>query len=92
MVQQEEPSEAINEHLLRTVNEDERVRETLDRHMLSGDIDLNMQNPSASEGEEGEDSEDTFKEEVAEDEYTRSSTKDPRAGRGNIASKGAGPS
>ena len=93
VVQQEEPSEAINEHILRTVNEDESVRETLDRHMLPADIDMNnMQNPSASEGEEGEDNEDAFKEEVTEDECTRSSGKNPRAGKGNLAFKGAGPS
>ena len=34
VVQQEEPSEAINERIMRSVANDENVRETLHRHTL----------------------------------------------------------
>ena len=87
IVQQEEPSEAINESLLRGVNDDDGVRETLDRHMLSADIDMYMDSANTSEGEDHEDNNIEFKEECLEDESLRYVNKSSRSGRGGIISK-----
>ena len=58
VVQQEEPSEAINERIMRSVANDENVRDTLDRHTLPVEPE-NAQDPGAmSDGEGDEDSND----------------------------------
>ncbi|KAK0870015.1 hypothetical protein LTR87_013481 [Friedmanniomyces endolithicus] len=41
VVQQAEPSKAINEKLLSSVSEDQQVHETMERHQLPNTIDLN---------------------------------------------------
>ncbi|KAL9130962.1 MAG: hypothetical protein Q9217_001008, partial [Psora testacea] len=88
VVQQEDPSEAINESLLRSVNNDESVRQTLDRHMLSSEIDLDIDNTYTSDAEENEENEEELKEEPIEDESIRSATKNGRAGKGGICANG----
>ncbi|KAK4982142.1 hypothetical protein LTR50_007827 [Elasticomyces elasticus] len=42
IVQQADPSEAINQKLLTSVSEDDNVRETMDRHMLSNTVDYTL--------------------------------------------------
>lgn len=84
IVQQEEPSEAINNTLLRAINEDDDVKETLSRHMLSADIDTSIDNASATEGEDMEENDDDGKEDSFEDEAQRSLPKNNRSGKGSI--------
>ena len=87
VVQQAEPSEAINESLLRSVNDDENVLDTLDRHMLSTDPVLGIDNACTSEGEDNEENVEGLKEESLEDDRMRSRPKSSRTGKGGIASK-----
>ena len=84
IVQQEEPSEAINENILRAVNDDHDVRETLDRHMLSADIDNSMDDASKSDSEANEDNDGEFKEEPMEDDALKYAPKNSRFGKGGI--------
>ena len=83
IVQQEEPSEAINDTLLRAVNEDDNVRETLGRHMLPADIDTSIDHASTTEGEDVEGNDEDGKEDLFEDEAHRLG-KNYRSGRGRI--------
>ena len=86
VVQQEEPSEAINEQHLGGVANDEAVRDTMDRHMISAETDFNL-NATAFDEEEGDENDDDFKDESSEDNQAwpvRSST---RSGKGEIASR-----
>ena len=87
IVQQEEPSEAINENLLCAVNNDDDVRETLDRHMLSADIGNNMDDPNISDSEANEDNDESLKEEPMEDDLVNYAAKSSRFGKGGIMSR-----
>ncbi|TKA82981.1 hypothetical protein B0A55_01535, partial [Friedmanniomyces simplex] len=63
VVQQAEPSEAINEKLLSSVAEDQQVQETMERHQLPTTIDLGASTSFDQEEdgeEEDEDDEDDF--------------------------------
>lgn len=85
VVQQEEPSEAINERHLSGVANDEAVRDTMDRHMIPADTDFDLDAPAFDD--EGDENDDDFKDESSEDNQTwpvRSST---RSGKGQIASR-----
>ena len=85
VVQQEEPSEAINERHLSGVANDEAVRDTMDRHMIPADTDYDLDAPTFDD--EGDENDDDFKDESSEDNQTwpvRSST---RSGKGQIASR-----
>ncbi|CAD6593792.1 MAG: hypothetical protein ASARMPRED_007953, partial [Alectoria sarmentosa] len=66
VVQQEEPSEAINEQHLGGVANDEAVRDTMDRHMISAETDFNL-NAATFDDEEGDDNDDDYKDESSED-------------------------
>lgn len=57
VVQQSDPSEAINERILASIAEDKSVQETMERHMLSTTLDLTA--PTNFGQEEEEDDEDT---------------------------------
>lgn len=86
VVQQEEPSEAINEQHLGDVANDEAVRDTMDRHMISAETNFNV-NAIAFDDEEGDENDDDFKDESSEDNQAwllRSST---RSGKGEIVSR-----
>ena len=85
VVQQEEPSEAINESLLCGINDDPNVRDALERHMLSADVDLSVQNTNNSDCEDAEDADLDFKAESFDDESTRSAPKTRRYGKGGIS-------
>ena len=87
MVQQEEPSEAINEILLRGVNDDENVRKTLESHMLSADLNLSVEDGYTSDGEEKEEVDESSKEELIEDGLMRCGSENGRSGKGGITSK-----
>ena len=86
VVQQEEPSEAINEQHLGAVANDEAVRDTMDRHMISADNDLNY-NATAYDEEEGDENDDDFKDESSEDNQAWSVRSNVRSGKGEIASR-----
>ena len=58
IVQQEEPSEAINEKLLSGVVDDDDVKETLDRHMLPTETENHHDLGSGSDAEGDEDDDD----------------------------------
>lgn len=57
VVQQAEPSEAINEQLLSSVSKDEAVMETLTRHGLTNDI--NYDAPTSFDGEDEDDDDES---------------------------------
>lgn len=86
VVQQEEPSEAINEQHLASVANDEAVRDTLERHMVSAETDFNL-NAAAFDDEEGDENEDDFKDESSEDNRTWQVRSGTRSGKGEIASR-----
>ncbi len=83
VVQQEEPSEAINESLLRSVADDENVREVLNRHMLPTGLDVGVENPTTSDAEDGEENDDESMDESLE----HKSHPSIRSGKGNMVSK-----
>ena len=55
VVQQEEPSEAINERIMRSVANDDNVRETLDRHTLPSEPEAAHELSTASDAEGDDD-------------------------------------
>lgn len=88
VVQQEEPSEAINEHLLRGVANDDDVRQTLDRHMLSTVLDSGDANASVSDPEDDDaKDDDDLKQEINEWDTTTSTCMGNQSGKGAILSK-----
>ncbi|KAL8782824.1 MAG: hypothetical protein Q9213_005063 [Squamulea squamosa] len=80
VVQQEEPSEAINEQHLAEVAQDQTVLETLDRNMVH---DANPNPFNANNDDEGSDTGE-FKDEASSDYWPRSTRSNPRSGRGQI--------
>lgn len=86
VVQQEEPSEAINEQHLGGVANDEAVRETMKRHMIFADTDFNL-NATAFDDDEGDQDDDDFKDESSEDNQTWPLKSSTRSGKGEIASR-----
>ena len=79
VVQQEEPSEAINQQRLSEIASDPAVQETMERHMLSADTTMDQ-----VDGEEEDDE---------EDDDDRDPTYNSRSGKGAIkSSKPAGTS
>ena len=86
VVQQEEPSEAINEQHLGAVANDEAVRDTMDRHMISADNDPNH-NATAYDEEEGDENDEDFKDESSEDNQAWPMRSNVRSGKGEIASR-----
>lgn len=86
VVQQEEPSEAINEQHLGGVIHDQAVRETMDRHMLPTETDVDQQ--SANFDDDDEDANfDDFKDESSEDNQAWPVNANPRSGKGEITAR-----
>ncbi|GAB7357417.1 hypothetical protein MBLNU459_g8346t1 [Dothideomycetes sp. NU459] len=56
VVQQGDPSEAINERILSSVTHDKAVKETMERHMLSTSLDMSGPTSFDDEDDEDEDS------------------------------------
>lgn len=75
VVQQEEPSEAINEQLLSEVANDRAVQDTLERHRVPSSTEFNVEN---SDDDAGEDT----KEESTEDSWPPKTK--ARSGKGSI--------
>ena len=83
VVQQEEPSEAINERRLAEVANDDAVQETLDRHMITSGVEHIIQNENALDDEDyDEDEEDTKEDDV----FARLEAADWRSGKGAVKS------
>jgi len=77
-VQQEEPSEAINQQRLSEISSDPAVKETMERHMLSAETTMDQV--------DGEDDEED------EDDDERDPTYGGRSGKGTIKSNKTAPS
>lgn len=87
VVQRTDPGEAINEQLLQSVADDEDVKETLGKHMLSTSMDYNASTASVGE----EDDEDAADEDDAEDDDATPSethgSHSSKSGKGAIKSR-----
>lgn len=77
VVQQEEPSEAINEQRLSEVVNDRAVQDTLERHMIPASMDPTNENSDDEDGEETQ-------EECAEHGRQSSNSTNPRSGKGSL--------
>ncbi|KAL8756681.1 MAG: hypothetical protein Q9199_002765 [Rusavskia elegans] len=85
VVQQEEPSEAINEQHLTEVAHDRSVLETLDRNMIHG------ANPKPfGADDEDEESETGESKDEASSDWPRSTRSNPRSGKGGVPLVGKG--
>ncbi|KAK3217506.1 hypothetical protein GRF29_1g3268211 [Pseudopithomyces chartarum] len=82
VVQQADPSEAINQRLLTSVAEDKEVSETLDRNGLSNSIEYTV--PSYDDDEEEDEEEEYDADDAADDTY---GTRRSRSGKGSIKNK-----
>ncbi|KAL9605810.1 MAG: hypothetical protein Q9179_000996 [Wetmoreana sp. 5 TL-2023] len=87
VVQQEEPSEAINEQHLAEVANDQSVLETLNRNTIHAGADESTSNakPSDAEDEDEDDESGLFKDETLSDQWPRSSRSTTHPGKGQIA-------
>ncbi|KAI6972138.1 hypothetical protein KC318_g3184 [Hortaea werneckii] len=86
VVQQADPSEAINEKQLSSVAEDQQVKDTMDRHMLPNTVDFNASN-SFYEEEEAEDEDDGDFDDANDSTYGNRSSK---SGKGSLKSRKSG--
>ena len=84
VVQQADPSEAINEKLLGSVAEDQQVQETLEKHMLPTGVDFNAPTSFNDDEEEGEEEEEGDEEDAVDGTY---GTRTGKSGKGGIKSK-----
>lgn len=85
VVQQEEPSEAINEQRLAEVANDQEVQETLDRHLIPNGLDLATRSDHAFDEEDEEDEVEDFKKDEGSDEsWAAPANISNRSGRGAI--------
>lgn len=86
VVQQADPSEAINEKILTSIADDQQVQETMEKHMLSTTVDGN--GPTSFDEDEDAEDEDEMDEEDAND--STYGTRSAKAGKGAIRSRKAG--
>ena len=84
VVQQEDPSEAINERILRKVNEDQDVQDTLGRHMLPTEIEMSNDESGTSELDEPQLGDEDLAESSIEKESQRGNLRHCQPGRGSI--------
>ncbi|KAL8733693.1 MAG: hypothetical protein Q9181_003475 [Wetmoreana brouardii] len=84
VVQQEEPSEAINEQHLAEVANDQSVLETLNRNTIHAGADESTSNakPSDAEDEDEDDESGLFKDETLSDQWPRSTRSTTHTGKG----------
>lgn len=82
VVQQADPSEAINQRLLTSVAEDKDVSETLDRNGLSNSIEYTV--PNYDDDEEEEEEDEVEVEDANDDTY---GVRRSRSGKGSIKNK-----
>ncbi len=88
VVQQADPSEAINEKILTSIADDAQVQETMEKHMLPTSVDYNA--PTSFDEEEEGDEEDELDDEDAND--TTYGSRSGKSGKGAIRSRKAGSS
>jgi hypothetical protein len=86
VVQQEEPSEAINEQRLAEVANDQDVQETLDRHLIPSGSSIPAQNGAIFDAEDDEEEADDPKDAGGEENWSRSIATNPRSGKGAMKS------
>ena len=86
VVQQADPSEAINERLLTSIADDQQVQETMEKHMLPTTVDYNAPT-SFDEEDEAEEEEDVDEEDINDGTYGSRSGK---SGKGAIRSRKSG--
>ncbi|KAK3174405.1 hypothetical protein OEA41_001651 [Lepraria neglecta] len=86
VVQQEEPSEAINEQHLGGVVNDQAVRETMDRHMLPTETDVSQDATNFDDDDEDGNFDD-FIDESSEDNQVWPVSSKSRSGKGEISSR-----
>ena len=84
VVQQEEPSEAINEQRLAEVANDKAVQETLDRHMIPTGLDYTAQEDTAIDEEDEDEDDIDSKEEDPNGSWTGAARLNARSGKGTI--------
>lgn len=84
VVQQEEPSEAINEQRLAEVAHDQDVQETLDRHLIPNGLDLAARGSGALEEEDEEEDAEDLKDEGSDENWLISANTNARSGKGAI--------
>lgn len=86
VVQQEEPSRAINEQHLGAIADDDAVRETMERHMIAAGTDLSH-TATYNDDDDEDGNLDDLKDESSEDNQAWQFSRNPRSGKGEIASK-----
>lgn len=94
VVQQEEPSEAINEQHLAEVANDQSVLDTLDRNMKHAGVgysDVSAKPPSVGEADE-EKEDGAFEDEMPSNHWPSSTRSNPRSGRGQTNVRDGDPS
>ncbi|KAK5145130.1 hypothetical protein LTR32_003051 [Rachicladosporium monterosium] len=83
VVQQAEPSEAINEKLLSSVAEDQQVQETMERHQLPTTIDLS----ASTSFDQEEDAEEEDEDDEDDSNDATYGTRSDRSGKGAIKTR-----
>lgn len=86
VVQQEEPSESINEQRLAEVANDQAVQDTLDRLLPPRGLDCSTRNNASFDEEDEEDEGEDPKDEGNDVTWTASVTTNLRSGKGTIKS------
>lgn len=86
VVQQEEPSESINEQRLAEVANDQALQETLDRNLPPSGLDHSTRNTAAFNEEDEEDEIDDLKDEGSDENWATAASTNPRSGKGIIKS------
>jgi hypothetical protein len=86
VVQQEEPSEAINEQRLAEVADDQDVQETLDRHLIPRGSSIPTRNEVVFNGDEDDEEVEDPKDAGGDESWSASTAANPRSGKGAIKS------
>ena len=84
VVQQEVPSEAINEQRLAEVANDQDVQDTLDRHQIPTGSEPTAHSATSLDEEDEEDDADDSRAEGSEESWPASSRDKPRSGKGTM--------
>ncbi len=87
IVQQEEPSEAINERRLAEVANDQAVQETMNRHMLPNNVGYGAQNRNSLHEEDEEEEDEDNNDDYNDDTLVGKTGARTRSGKGAIKSK-----
>lgn len=88
VVQQADPSEAVNEKLLTEVAQDKEVQDTMEKHMLPTNVDYNAPT-SFDEDDDAEDDDDMDEEDANDGTYGSRKSKKGRKDGSRISNNGA---